>query len=60
MVRKAEIERAVKSITATGLAITRIEIDGSKLTIHTGSASNSDISGPEAALQEWRRKYGKG
>lgn len=54
-VRKAEIERTVKAVTATGLAITRIEVEGGKLVIYT-----SDQVAAETPLEAWRRKHGKG
>lgn len=53
--RKSEFQRAVKLVTETGLVITRIEIDGSKLTIHTSNENER-----ESPLDEWKRKYGKG
>lgn len=53
--RKSEIQRAVKILTETGLVITRVEIDGSKLTIHTSNENEQR----ESPLMEWRRRHGK-
>lgn len=55
--RKAEIERAVKGVIATGLSITRIEfLEGGKLVIHTKESA----AGDESPLEAWRRRNGQG
>ncbi|MGB5903075.1 MAG: hypothetical protein WBH00_09475 [Xanthobacteraceae bacterium] len=55
-VRKAEIERTVKGVIATGLTITRIEVEGGKLVIYTSEGAASQ----ESPLEAWRRKNGQG
>jgi hypothetical protein len=55
VIRKAEVERAVKGVIATGLPITKIEVEGAKLIIHTGRATPS-----ESPLEAWRRQNGQG
>lgn len=55
VIRKAEIERTVKGVIATGLPITRIEVEGGKLVIHTGDGAAYQ----ESPLEEWRRKNGQ-
>lgn len=54
-IRKAEIERTVKGVIATGLAITRIEVEGGKLVIYT----NDGEAHQESPLEAWRRKNGQ-
>ena len=54
-VRKAEIERTVKGVIATGLTITRIEVEGGKLVIYT----NDGAAHQESPLEAWRRKNGQ-
>lgn len=54
-VRKADIERTVKGVLATGLNITRIEIEGGKLVIYTGGGAAE-----EGPLEAWRRNNGPG
>ena len=53
-IRKAEIVRTVKGVIATGLNITRIEVEGGKLVIYTGDGEAQQ----ESPLEEWRRKRG--
>lgn len=55
-IRKAEIERAVKGVLATGLNITRIDVEGGKIVIHTGDGEARE----ETPLETWRRKNGQG
>lgn len=55
-IRKAEIERTVKGVIATGLNITRIEVEGGKLVIYT----NDGAAHQESPLETWRRKNGQG
>ena len=55
-IRKAEIERTVKGVIATGLSITRIEVDGGKIVIYI----NKGAADQESPLEEWRRKNGQG
>ena len=50
-IRKAEIQRIVKGVIATGLSITRIDVEGGKIVIHTGEglgASGKPAGGLEA------------
>jgi len=54
-IRKAEIERTVKGVLATGLAVTRIEVEGGKLVIYTGDGAAQDAS----PLEAWRRNNGQ-
>lgn len=54
-VRKADIERAVKGVLASGLTITRVEVEGGKLVVYTG-----DKEAQEAPLEAWRRSNGQG
>ena len=54
-VRQAEIERTVKGVLATGLTVSRVEVEGGKLVIYTGDAEAED-----SALDTWRRKNGQG
>jgi predicted metal-dependent RNase len=54
-VRKAEIERTVKGVIATGLTIARIEVDGGKLVIYTNDGSAFQ----ESPLEAWRRENGQ-
>jgi hypothetical protein len=51
-IRKAEIERAVKGVLATGLNITRIDVEGGKIIIHTGDSESHE----ETPLEAWRRR----
>lgn len=53
IVRKADIERTVKGVLATGLAVTRVEIEGGKMVIYTGEAEAA-----QTPLEAWRRKNG--
>ncbi len=53
-IRKSEIERTVKGVIATGLPITRIELEGGKLVIYTGDGATHQ----ESPLEAWRRKNG--
>lgn len=55
-IRKAEIQRIVKGVIATGLSITRIDVEGGKLVIYT----NEGLPNQESPLEEWRRKNGEG
>lgn len=55
IIRKADVERTVKGVLATGLVITRVEIEGGKLIIYTG-----DREGQESPLDAWRRESGQG
>ena len=55
-IRKAEIVRTVKGVIATGLSITRIEVEGGKLVIYTGDGEAQQ----ESPLVVWRRKNGAG
>lgn len=54
-IRKAEIERTVKVVIATGLTISRIEVEGGKLVIYTSVGGAQ-----ESPLEAWRRANGKG
>jgi predicted metal-dependent RNase len=54
-IRKAEIERIVKGVIATGLAITRIEVEGGKFVIYT----NESAAHQESPLEAWRRENGQ-
>lgn len=54
--RKADIERATKGVIASGLSITRIEVEGGKLVIYT----NDGVAHQESPLETWRRKNGQG
>jgi hypothetical protein len=54
IIRKSEIERAVKSALACGLTVTRVEIDGGKLVIYTTATEAQ-----ETPLEAWRRTNGK-
>ena len=54
-IRKAQIERTVKGVIATGLPITRIEVEGGKLVIYTGDGAVPQ----ESPLEAWRRKNGQ-
>ncbi|MGY3610489.1 MULTISPECIES: hypothetical protein [unclassified Bradyrhizobium] len=56
-IRKAEIERTVKGVIATGLSISRIEVEGGKLVIYT---SDGGAHQEESPLEAWRRANGKG
>jgi predicted metal-dependent RNase len=54
-IRKADIERAVKGVIATGLNITRIDVEGGKIVIYTGEGEDRE----ETPLEAWRRKNGQ-
>jgi hypothetical protein len=54
-IRKADVERAVKGVMATGLAIVRVEFEGTKIVVFTGQRE-----GAESPLDAWRRKNGQG
>lgn len=54
-IRKADIERTVKGVLATGLAVTRIEVEGIKVVIYT-----SADEARETPLEAWRRQNGAG
>jgi hypothetical protein len=54
-IRKAEIERTVKGVIASGLPISRIEVEGGKIVIYT----NEGAAHQESPLEEWRRKNGQ-
>ncbi len=54
-IRRAEIERTVKGVIASGLPIIRIEVEGARLVIYTGEAS-----APDSPLEAWRRENGQG
>ena len=56
VIRKAEIERTVRGVIATGLPITKIEVEGGRLVICTGEAA---VTEPDA-LEAWRRRNGQG
>jgi len=58
---KAEIVRAVSAINATGLPVTKVEIDSNgKITIETGAPKNAeDMSSVEqlSPLQQWQVRH---
>lgn len=54
-IRKADAERVLKGVLATGLAVTRVEYEVGKLVIYT-----SDNEVQESPLDAWRRKNGHG
>jgi hypothetical protein len=54
-IRKAEIQRIVKGVIATGLSITRIDVEGGKIVIHTGDGEAHQ----ESPLEAWRREHGQ-
>ena len=54
-IRKADVERAVKGVMATGLAIVRVEFDGTKIVVVTG-----ELEAAASPLDSWRRKNGQG
>jgi hypothetical protein len=54
-ITKPTIERMVKGVIATGLAISRIEVEGGKLVIYTGDGAAHQ----ESPLEAWRRANGK-
>lgn len=54
-IRKTEIERAVKGVLATGLNITRIDVEGGKIVIYT----NEGEAHQESPLEAWRRENGQ-
>lgn len=53
--RKADIERTLKGVMASGLSVCRIEVEGGKMVIFTG-----EVSADEQPLDAWRRKNGQG
>jgi hypothetical protein len=55
-IRKAEIERAVKGVLATGLTITRIDVEGGKVVIYTQDSEAHQ----DSPLEAWRREHGQG
>jgi predicted metal-dependent RNase len=55
-IRKAEIQRIVNGVIASGLSITRIDVEGGKVVIHTNEGEGYQ----ESPLEEWRRKHGQG
>lgn len=52
-IRKADIERTVKGVLASGLAIARVEIEGGKIVVFTGEGE-----AVESPLEAWRRNNG--
>lgn len=54
-IRKAEIERAVKGVLATGLSITRIDVEGGKIVIYTNDGGEQQ----DSPLEAWRREHGQ-
>ncbi|MCR6670025.1 hypothetical protein [Devosia ginsengisoli] len=54
-IRKTDIERTVKGVLASGLAISRVEVEGGRLVIYTGDAVEN-----ETPLEAWRRANGAG
>jgi predicted metal-dependent RNase len=54
--RQHDVTRAVRATIATGLAVTRIEVEGGKIVIYT----NDGEAHQESPLAEWRRKNGQG
>jgi hypothetical protein len=54
-IRKAEIERAVKGVLATGLTITRIDVEGGKVVIYTQDGEAQQ----DSPLEAWRREHGQ-
>ncbi|MEO4043954.1 hypothetical protein AAFN47_20335 [Hoeflea sp. CAU 1731] len=53
-IRKADIERTVKGVLATGLVIAKVEVEGRKLVIHTADGNEH-----ERPLDQWRRQRGQ-
>lgn len=51
-IRKSEIERIVKGVIASGLSITRIDVEGGKIVIYT----NEGEANQESPLEAWRRE----
>jgi predicted metal-dependent RNase len=51
-IRKSEIQRIVKGVIATGLSITRIDVEGGKVVIYT----NEGEASKESPLEAWRRE----
>jgi hypothetical protein len=54
-IRKAEIERTVKGVIATGLPVARIEVEGAKIVIYTTRSAEHQ----ESPLEAWRRENGQ-
>ena len=52
---KADVERAVKGVITTGVAVSRIEVGAGKIVFYVG-----DSVAQESPLEAWRRKNGKG
>lgn len=52
--RQADIARAVRGVIATGLAVTRVEVEGGKVVVYTGGTAAAE----ESALDAWRREEG--
>jgi hypothetical protein len=55
-VRKAEIERTLRGVIATGLPIVKVEVEGGKLVIYT----RPDPEASTSPLEAWRRENGQG
>lgn len=53
-IRQAEIARAVRGVRATGLTVTRVEVEGGKVVVYTGEGPAAD----ESPLDAWRREAG--
>ncbi len=49
---QTEIMRALKAVKSTGLPIVRIEVEGAKIVIQTGSPEPADK--PDSAVKQWR------
>lgn len=56
-ITKAEVERVVKGVIAGGVKLGRVEVEGGKITVYSGSEAANDSASP---LDEWRRKNGEG
>jgi hypothetical protein len=53
-IRQSEIARAVKGVIATGLAVSRVEIEGNKVVVYAGDGAHRQ----ESPLEAWRRENG--